>query len=225
MGRGLAGAGEGCGYRKYLSTIHSVEIPRALDIPRNYNAADDLVDGNLKAGRARQDRLHRRCRPVHLRRTRRAREPLRQPPAVAGPADGGPHPHRDARFHRLAGRLPRRDQGRHRAGRGQHAAHAEGLRVHALRQPRQGAARLPAAEAAIRFLPFEAAVSEACSRSALQGPPGEKQPRPGCRSDHPRRRLLLAVFLRFDRHAQGHGARAFQHAHHRRALRATACWA
>jgi len=29
-----------------------VEIPRALDVPREYNAAEDLVGGNLKAGRA-----------------------------------------------------------------------------------------------------------------------------------------------------------------------------
>ena len=29
-----------------------MEIPRALDIPRDYNAAEDLVGGNLKAGRA-----------------------------------------------------------------------------------------------------------------------------------------------------------------------------
>ena len=29
-----------------------MEIPRALDIPRDYNAADDLVGGNLNAGRA-----------------------------------------------------------------------------------------------------------------------------------------------------------------------------
>jgi len=29
-----------------------MEIPRALDVPRAYNAADDLVGGNLKAGRA-----------------------------------------------------------------------------------------------------------------------------------------------------------------------------
>ncbi len=32
--------------------MDSMEIPRALDIPRDYNAAEDLVGGNLKAGRA-----------------------------------------------------------------------------------------------------------------------------------------------------------------------------
>ncbi len=46
MGRGLAGAGQGCVGRKYLSTIQAVEFPRS------YNAAVDLVDGNLEAGRA-----------------------------------------------------------------------------------------------------------------------------------------------------------------------------
>ena len=46
MGRGLARAGERSRCGKHVSTIYPVNIPR------DYNAADDLLGGNLKAGRA-----------------------------------------------------------------------------------------------------------------------------------------------------------------------------
>src|SRR5207249_1150125 len=45
---------------------------------------------------------------------------------------------------------PWRDQGRDHPARGEHAAHIERLRIHALRQPRQGARRLGAVSAEVR---------------------------------------------------------------------------
>ena len=60
-----------------LSTADHTVSPPIVTIPREYNAAHDLIERNLAAGRA-EDRLHRRRGRDHLWRTGRAREPFRQ---------------------------------------------------------------------------------------------------------------------------------------------------
>ncbi len=54
----------------------------------NYNAAADLIERNLAAGRERQDCLHRRSRAIQLCRSRRAGAPVRQSDARLGLAPG-----------------------------------------------------------------------------------------------------------------------------------------
>ena len=133
-----------------LSTAdHRASPPRVDDSARLQRRA--RPDRAQPRRRARgQDRLHRRCRHVHLRRARRARRSLRQRAHRARAAAGAAHAALPSRHHRLPDRVPRRDQGRHRADRGEHAAHHRRLRVHAARQPRPRAGRLGAAAADVR---------------------------------------------------------------------------
>ena len=122
--------------------------PASSTTPRN-----DLIERNLAAGPRRQGRLHRRRRPLHYRRPRGAREPRGERADRPRARHGRPHHAVPSRHDGLAGRVPRRDQGRHRPHRGQHAADVGRLRVHAQRQPGQGAGRVGAALAAVRADP------------------------------------------------------------------------
>ena len=58
------------------SADHRVSPPR-VNIPRDYNAAYDLIERNLGGARG-QDRIHRRCRQHYLRRAGRTRQPRGQ---------------------------------------------------------------------------------------------------------------------------------------------------
>ncbi len=136
-----------------------------------------------------------------------------------------------ARHDRLAGRLPRRDQGRRRPGGGQHAAHRAATTRYMLEDSRRARPcssprallptfapllRRPAASAAVVVAGGEAAATCRSQRSSARGT--ERSPRA---DDHRRRRLLLALFLGLDRAAQGHGARCTRSlVTDRRALRA-----
>ncbi|MFD2271139.1 hypothetical protein ACFS07_08380 [Undibacterium arcticum] len=50
-----------------LSTADHSVSPPVIDIPRCYNAAHDLIERNLLAGRKRQTCIYRRQRRLHLR--------------------------------------------------------------------------------------------------------------------------------------------------------------
>ena len=100
-----------------------------MEIPRDYNAAVDLIERNLRAGRGGKIAYIDDSRQLHLRAARRARRPRGERAARPRPPARAARRARDARHDRLAGAVPRRDQGRHRAGGGEHAAHAGGLRV------------------------------------------------------------------------------------------------
>ncbi len=128
-----------------LSTAdHRVSPPR-IEIPRDYNAAHDLIERNLRAGRAGKLAYIDDAGRVHVRRARRARESMRQRADGARPARRGARAALPARHDRFPGGVPGRDQGRHRSDRGEHAADGPRLRLHAARQPRARADRLGAA--------------------------------------------------------------------------------
>ena len=205
---------------------HSVSPPR-VDIPRDYNAAEDLIGRNLAAGRS--DKTAYIDDSGSTSYGELARRVNRFASALAGARrrHGAARDAGDARYGRLADRVPGRDPRRRGAGGGQYAAHHQGLRVHARGFPRARAARVRSAAAAVRAAAGQAAVPEARRRfgQGRQGPhgvprpAGEGQGRISRRAHHARRRLLLALLLGLDRNAQGHGARALEHDSHRRALR------
>ena len=95
----------------------------------------------------RQARLCRRPRPLQLCRARRTGGRFANLAAPARHSARAAHPALPARHDRLSDRVSRRDQGRRRSGRGQHAAHRRRIRVHAGRQPRPGGRRFGAAAA------------------------------------------------------------------------------
>ena len=133
-----------------LSTADHRASPPRIHIPRDYNAAHDLIERNLAAGRAgkiayiddagaytygelaeRVNRCANALIGLGLRLEERVLLCLLDTidfPAV----------------------VPRQHQGRHRADRGQHAAHRRRLRLHAARQPRARARRVGAAAADVR---------------------------------------------------------------------------
>ena len=96
---------------------HIAAAPAAAEsaIPRDYNFAADILKRNLDAGRGNKLAYIDRQRPLHLCGTRRAGRSLRPCAALARHPPRGAHPHLSPRQHRLADRLPRRDQGRRRA--------------------------------------------------------------------------------------------------------------
>ena len=162
------------------------------------------IDDTQRLSYGELDERVRRCR----RRAARAR-----PAARRARADG------DARQHRLPGRVPRRALRRHRAGAGQHAADRRRLRLHARPQRRARAAGV-AGRCGRRSQAAVAAGGARCRADRLRR---RRRRRPArarfasaaagraagraCR--HPRRRLrLLALFVRLDRPAEGHGAHA-----------------
>ena len=151
------------------------KVPLA-PLPRDYNAAVDLIERNLAAGRAQQDRLHRRSRRLHLRRARRARRPLRQcasPRSASSPSS--------ASCSACSTRIdfPTAFLGASRPAscrsRSTRCSHGR-LRVHAARQPRARAGRLGAA-ARRRFAPLLGAASRARSTSIVSGDDGAGHPR------------------------------------------------
>ena len=85
---------------------------------------------------------------------------------------------RDARQHRLPGRLSRRALRRHRAGRGQHAADGRRLRLHARALPGAGAAGLarPAADASARRSRAPSASCRPCRSSRRRRAPTSTEP-------------------------------------------------
>ena len=145
------------------SADHSVSPP-IITIPRD-------VQRGLRSDRAqpcsrprRQDRLHRRRRPLHVRPIGGMRQPRCQRADRPGSRDGGPDHAGPSRHHRLPERVPGRHQGRHRAGRSQHPADQLRLQVHARGQPREGAGGVGAASAEFRACPRRFAVPQAHHR-------------------------------------------------------------
>ncbi len=143
------------------SADHSVSPPR-VTIPRDYNAAHDLIERNLRAGRAGKTAFIDDAGSVTYGEL--AERVNRAANALKGLGLGLEERIMlcAARHHRFPQRVPRRDQGRHRADRRQHAADHGGLRVHAARQPRQGAGRVRAAAADVR-----AAARPGCRQAAV----------------------------------------------------------
>ena len=64
-----------------LCEIDITSSPPALRIPDRFNAAHDLLERNLRAGRAAKIAFIDDARLVYLWRTRSARQSLRQCPA------------------------------------------------------------------------------------------------------------------------------------------------
>ena len=125
-------------------------------VPRNYNAAADMIKRNLAAGRG--DKAAYIDDRGSL--TAMASSPSGSSAAATRCAPRAPtrraHPPVPARHDRLADRFPGRDQGRHRAGSGQHDADRVRLWIHARRQPGPAAHRLG------RALPKFAKADRAC---------------------------------------------------------------
>ena len=76
---------------------------RAMEIPRDYNAAVDLIGRNLAAGRGGKVAYVDDAGSCHLCAARRARRPRRQRPALARHRPRGAHRHRHARLGGLGG--------------------------------------------------------------------------------------------------------------------------
>ena len=210
-----------CGRRCRSRAGRSSQRPPRSTIPRDYNAAHDLIERNLARGARRQDRLHRRSRRVHVRRARGAREPLRQcarrprparrssaccsacstrstfPPSFLGAIKAGIVP--------IAGNTLLTT-----------ADYDYMLRDSRARALVVSAPLLPAFAPLLGKLPHLAHVIVsgrgratrrivrsralmAAARADVRG-----------RRDDVRRRLLLALFVGIDRRAEGHRARAFE---------------
>ncbi len=124
--------------------------PPQVDIPRDYNAAHDLLARNAVASRQagvhrRDDRRHPDLRPAH-----RAGAPLRQRAARSRLPPRRPRAGGHAGHAGMAGGVPRLHAGRRGADRRQHPADRARLRVHAARFARAGAVRLQAAGGHVR---------------------------------------------------------------------------
>jgi hypothetical protein len=140
--RGLRASRVGGEQTMNLSTAdHSVAPPR-IDVPRDYNAAHDLIERNLAA-----DRGAKIAYIDDAGETTYAQLAERVDRFASGlTALGLDMEHRvmiamlDTIDWPVA--FSRRNQGRHRAGRGEHAAHDERIRVHALGQPGARARRV-----------------------------------------------------------------------------------
>ena len=116
-------------------------------------------------------------------------------------------------------RVPRRDQGGHRAGRREHAAHHERLRIHDCAT----AVRARLVVSASLLPTFAALLGKLRSSSTSSSRAATSRSAPVARSillletasdrfeaaDHVRRRLLLALLLGIDGGPEGHDARAF----------------
>jgi benzoate-CoA ligase len=142
---------------------HSVSPPR-ITIPRDYNAAVDLIDRNLRSGARTRLRITTTTVRIHLR--------LNWPNAsTASPArsshwaaDGAASAAVPSRHDRLPGLLPWQHKGWHRSNRSQYLAHDAdyGYMLHDSR-----ALALVVSESLLpTFAPLlgEVAVPEACDR-------------------------------------------------------------
>ena len=126
-------------------------MPTAVGaIPRDYNFAADILDRNLKAGRADKPAFidPRGTWTYGQLADRVAR--FAASAARARRAARGARADRAARHHRLADRLSRLPQGRRRRRAGQHADDRGRLPLHAGRQPRARAGGVGGALSAIR---------------------------------------------------------------------------
>ena len=152
-----------------LSTADHRASPPRVDIPRDYNAAHDLIERNLAAGRAGKIAYIDDCGAYTYGEL--AERVNRCANALTGlglrPEERVLLCHLDTI--EFPGGLPGRDQGGHRADRGEHAAHDGRLRLHAARQPRSCARRLGAAPAGVRADPFPASAPVAGDRLRRDG--------------------------------------------------------
>ena len=205
-----------------------------LEIPRLYNAACDLLERNLGAGRG--DKLayiddRGRFSYGGARAGVSIAPPTRCSPS--GSAARAARAARPARQDRFPGGVSRRDQGGHRPGRRQHAARRADYRVHAgaTAAPAPLVISAPLLPAFGRPWPTAAARTarggrrrRVChARAAPGGAAGRRQRGAATGRHDPRRRLLLALLVRLDRRAQGHRASARQPDADRGALRAGRC--
>ncbi len=207
IGRRTRNGGEGVPGSS--SADHSVSPP-IIDIPRDYNAAYDLIERNLAAGRAGKiayiDDAGRYTYGELAERVDRAANALTGVGLGMESRDHG----RPSRHDRFPQRVPGCDQGRDRADRRQHASHHRGLQVHAGGQPRTRAGGVGGAAAGLRTDPARGALARArdrvgqeCARSpASASVDGAGRCHFLARTDHQRRRLLLALLVRIDRHAR-----------------------
>ena len=106
-----------------LSTADHAVSPPVVSIPRDYNAAHDLIERNLSAGRGDKvafidDQGSYTYAELGERVNRAAKRA-----GVAGIRDGVPGHARPSRHDRFSGGFPRRDQGRHRTDCGQHSSY------------------------------------------------------------------------------------------------------
>ena len=181
------------------------------------------IERNLAAGRAGKVAYIDDAGRVHLRRARGAGESLRQRADGARRAARGARAALPPRHHRLPDGVPRRDQGGHRARSPRTRCSRPRDYEYMLCDSR---ARALVVSAALlpTIAPVIADASRAASRDrhrcAGEGEAGAAHCARGaaeCRADvvragrdDPRRHVLLALFVGLDRHAQGHGARAFE---------------
>ena len=205
-----------------LSSADHRAVPPHVDVPRDYNAAHDLIERNLAAGRAGKAAFVDDRGTYTYGDLAQRVEPLRQCAAEPGCRARGARPALPSRHHRFSVGVPGRDQGRNRPGRREHAADHQGLRVHAARQPRRHAARLGGALSDVRAAHRQDARSaprrrRRRDRRARRGGASLARPADGecghdlrCGRDDLRRHVLLALFVGVDRRAQGHRAHPFE---------------
>ena len=198
------------------SVDHASSPPR-IDIPRAYNATVDLIDVNLAAGRGGKvaviDDRGRYTYAELAERMARCGNALK--------ALGVGMEQRVALCLLDTVDFPAVFLGAIRPASvpvaAQHAAHHRRLRLHAARQPRarRGRLRRPAARSSNRRWPTSPSSrhvivaggeARAIPASTRWSRAGVARARAG--ADRVRRRRLLALFLRLDRRAQGHGAPA-----------------
>ena len=183
-----------------------------------YNAAADLIERNLAAGRGAKTAFIDDRGALQLCRARRAGEPVCQWHAPARGSSGAADPALPARYDRLSDRLSRGDQGRGRAGRRQHPAVARRIRLHAGRQPGAGGRRVGAGTARDDG-GIGAAARAAARGDRLRGRAASRLARRLARrlsrylrhrADPSGRALLLALLLGLDRPAKGYGPYPFE---------------
>ena len=186
--------------------------------PTGYNAAADLIERNLAAGRGAKtafidDRGHYSYAELAERVSRFANLVRR-----SGIHPRTAHPPVSARYDRFSDRFSRRDQGRGRSGGGQYPALCRRIRLHAGGQPGPGGGRVGAG-AADHGRGIGGVVGSAAGGDRLRKRRGGALAgrSAGADADHVRyrvdpsgRTLLLALLLGFDRPAEGHRACPFE---------------
>ena len=196
-------------------------------IPRQYNFAADILDRNLKAGRADKPAfIDPRGTWTYGQLAERVGA-VRRRAALARRAARGAGADRAARHHRLADRVSRLPQIGRGRGAGQYADDRGRLSLHAGRQPRPRARRVGCAVPAFpeadrrgarprtrHRLRRQRAWAEVVRRADDQGEGLHRD-----RADRARRYRVLALHLGLDRQAEGRGALPCRSQAHRRSLR------
>ncbi len=196
-------------------------------IPRQYNFAADILDRNLKAGRADKPAfIDPRGTWTYGQLAERVGR-FAAGAALARRAARGARADRVARHHRLADRVSRLPQVGRGRGAGQHADDRGRLSLHAGRQPRPRARRVGCALSAFpeadrrgarprarHRLRRQRAWAEVVRRADDQGEGLHRD-----RADRARRYRVLALHLGLDRQAEGRGALPCRSQAHRRSLR------